>query len=185
MPRKRPDNGDADSSQAQYRQDLPQDDLVNALVPDPSKVPDLIVLVGFLGRSSQNGHWRLYLKPSMALYVEFDVRDVVHHQRIPLEQSYMGMGGTQIWLKGEAQLRLTDLDAEREEAAWLRGSLIDRVSAEPQSYPSDWDLEELASKRPLTTRWCAGRQQWPMTTRWCYGPMTTRWCRPLDPPIEE
>src|SRR5207237_6594412 len=85
--------------------ELKQDALVEKLVADPSKTTDVQVLVGFLGRSSEAGNWRLYLTPQLDSYVEFSAEDVIHTQSLATEQS--PLGGTMVWLRRDATLQYT------------------------------------------------------------------------------
>src|SRR5262249_10341239 len=40
----------------------PQEPFIDKLVPDPAAPPDVVMLVGFLAKSSRAGHVRLYLR---------------------------------------------------------------------------------------------------------------------------
>ena len=100
---------------------LEPDALVRRLAPDASAVPDVRVLAGFLGESPQEGHWRLYLSPSLDEHVEFAEEDVVHHQR--LESHGAGPGGTLIWVRREANLKHTRSVSREAQADFLQGAI--------------------------------------------------------------
>lgn len=100
---------------------LNEDKLVRSLVPDPSKVPDARVLVGFVGKSARERHWRLYLNPNLNEYVEFADSDVLHSQ--PLEGSDHPLGGTVVWFKREANLVRTRAVSREAQADFLQGDI--------------------------------------------------------------
>ena len=52
------------------------DDLAAELVPDPTKLPDVVVLKGYLGKSTRAGFSRLYVNLSFSEYVEVADEDV-------------------------------------------------------------------------------------------------------------
>ncbi len=87
------------------QQRLKQDPLVEKLIPDLSeKHPDVRVLSGFLGNSSQKGHWRLYLTPALDVYLEIPEEDIVHSQSLASEGN--SLGGTILWVKQDADVEL-------------------------------------------------------------------------------
>ena len=45
-------------------------DFIRQIVSDPKNVPDVMLLTGYLGASSEEGHDRLYLSPDLTNYVE-------------------------------------------------------------------------------------------------------------------
>src|SRR5689334_14808375 len=91
-----PDNPEGQQPSS-AKQDLRQDELVDRLMPDPSQQQPLTILSGFLGRSPQAGHWRLYLTPTLDEYVEIPEEDIVHSQ--PLGQEQSALGGTMVWVR--------------------------------------------------------------------------------------
>src|SRR5207248_7529910 len=97
--------------------ELKPDALVEKLVVDPTKTPDVHVLVGFLGRSSEAGNWRLYLTPQLDSYAEFSAEDVVHTQ--PLDTAQSSLGGTIVWLKRNATLQHTRTETRQVQAEFV------------------------------------------------------------------
>src|SRR5438067_584106 len=97
-----------------YPNELPEDPLIVELVSDPTQLPNLIVLVGFLGRNSReagvdDGYWRLYLTPALNDYITFKRDAVVHHQPLPPERS--PAGGSIVWLKRDASVQRTRIES--------------------------------------------------------------------------
>ena len=99
-----------------------QDDFVQGLLPDPAEHPaDVIVLVGFLGRSMIDSNWRVYQTPELDDYLEVPEEDIV--QRVALSPGQSPIGGSVFWVKASAELRHTRVRAYEAQAAFLRGDL--------------------------------------------------------------
>ena len=74
------------------RPELSQDALVEALVPDPGSLADVVMLHGYLGESAAEGSWRLYLTPALDEYVEIPADKILHHRRLSEDR------GTMVWV---------------------------------------------------------------------------------------
>ena len=72
------------------------------LVADPKNVPDLMLLYGYPGASSEDGHERLYLSPDLANYIEIPASAILHRLAAPKEQD--PNGGTTLWVRKDAAL---------------------------------------------------------------------------------
>src|SRR5262249_589393 len=81
---------------------IPEDDFVSKVVKDPKQPPDAILLSGFLGKSSEEGHIRLYFDPGLSQYVEIPNDAILHTQEIPKEAS--PLGGSNVWINSQAEL---------------------------------------------------------------------------------
>jgi hypothetical protein len=87
----------------QGRKDLGQDELLEALVPDPAlRAPGYQVVKGWLGRSTHRGYWRLYPTPALDEYVEIAEDDIV--LRRPVERSNAPLGGSVLVIKSTAEI---------------------------------------------------------------------------------
>jgi hypothetical protein len=75
---------------------------VRDIVSDPKNVPDVMLLYGYLGASSEEGHDRLYLSPDLTNYVEVPNDAVLHRMAAPKEQD--PHGGVTLWVKKDAAL---------------------------------------------------------------------------------
>src|SRR5215470_5638644 len=75
---------------------------VRDIVSDPKNVPDVMLLYGYLGASSEEGHERLYLSPDLTNYVEVPRDAVLHQMEAPKEQD--PHGGVTLWVKKDAAL---------------------------------------------------------------------------------
>jgi hypothetical protein len=109
---------------------LVPDPLVESLVPDPGTQPPppTVTLVGLLGRSPKEGYWRLYLTMELNHYAEFKQEDVLRSAKIPrMEPPFMGLQGTIVWLKREAEVEYTRTVSRRVRAEVLQGGITMRT----------------------------------------------------------
>jgi hypothetical protein len=120
--------------------ELQQDALIEKLVVDPSKVPDVQVLVGFLGRSSEAGTWRLYLTLQLNSYVEFSAENVLHTQPLAAAQSPLGV--TAVWLKQDATVKHTRTGTRQTQAEFVQGDIMSSFIAGPGT-------QEMTLRRPV------------------------------------
>jgi len=97
------------------------DQLAEKLVTDPAEVPDLLLLVGFLGRSSRPKHIRLYLTPEMGEYAEIPGNGVVH--TVSLQSDDRPLGGSAVWIKRETQVHRVRTASREAQADFLKGAV--------------------------------------------------------------
>jgi hypothetical protein len=96
-----------------------QDDLIAKLVKDPKAPPDALLLSGFVGASSEEGHTRLYF--TLEDYVEIPNDAILLAQEIPKEHS--PLGGTLLWIKSDAELIHGKVGPNRLKAKFLEGRI--------------------------------------------------------------
>jgi hypothetical protein len=72
---------------------LHEDGLIQRLVPDPVAIPDARVLLGFLGKSTREGCWRLYLSVDLDEYLEVPEDAIFHQQQLDRHESFGLCGG--------------------------------------------------------------------------------------------
>src|SRR5262249_15441421 len=75
---------------------------VRAIVSDPNSVPDVMLLYGYVGASSEAEHERLYLRIDLSNYVEIPKSAILHRAAAPTEQD--PHGGVTLWVKQDAKL---------------------------------------------------------------------------------
>lgn len=91
------------------------DEIIDRLVTDPDN-PNVKRVVGlFLGKSSREKYWRLYLNSTLSNYLEFRQEDTLEAQRQP-------SGGIVVWLKPEAKVQQMVTEPVPEE--FLKGELL-------------------------------------------------------------
>jgi hypothetical protein len=108
-------------------QNAPQpDEFVDRVVSDPANPPRVAVVEGFVGRSSLEGHVRVYANPALTAWVDVPQDAIRHAQR--LDDS--ALGGSILWVDAEAKLApgSAEGDAERSAADFLRGPLRSRMT---------------------------------------------------------
>jgi hypothetical protein len=81
------------------RDELREDPLLQDI--DPTTIADAQALHGFLGRSGEDGFWRLYLSPSLDSYLEIRDQDIVVSRALGQRAS---TAGTIVWVRREAKV---------------------------------------------------------------------------------
>jgi len=104
-------------SESEDRPELSQDALVEALVPDPDHLPDVIMLQGFLGRGGAEGAWRLYFTQDLDDYVDIPADKIVHSRRLPEDR------GTMVWVPKGLVLEHKRIASEDVQAEFLAGPI--------------------------------------------------------------
>jgi len=106
------------------RKPLKPDALVESLAPDPSEPVAATRFVGFLGKSSRPGYWRLYLNPSLNDYLEVADADIIDSVQIDSETS--PLGGTLLSVRPDAQVLRRREKITEARNAFLRGPITSR-----------------------------------------------------------
>lgn len=122
--RKRSKKGGVKGSVKGDKKEGPQfafNEWVARLVPDPKEPPDLLLLSGYLGASSEEGNVRLYLDEGLSRHVEIPEKAIRHTQELTPEQS--PPGGSLIWIDREAQVLDGKVGAERRPSSLLEGQI--------------------------------------------------------------
>ena len=97
------------------------DDFVGRIVQDPNEPPNVMLLSGYLGSSSEEGHVRLYLDEELCRYVELPEKAIRHTQELPPEQS--PLGGSLVWIDRDAEVLHGAAGSERRKATFLEGQI--------------------------------------------------------------
>jgi hypothetical protein len=94
--------------------------LPDRLVSDPKSPPELSLLQGWLGASSEDRHRRLYLDPELSQSLEIPEDAIVSTQDMPRESN--PLGGSWVWVKADAAIKQGP-GIERLYARFLRGQI--------------------------------------------------------------
>lgn len=94
---------------------------VQQIVSDPKNVPDLMLLNGYLGASSEEGCERLYLSPDLSSYVEIPGTAILHRAALPTEQD--SNGGVTLWVRKDAALQYKMAPAAQALANYFAGAI--------------------------------------------------------------
>ncbi len=115
------------------RPELSQDALVEALVPDPDRLADVIMLHGYLGKSAVEGTWRLYLTPALDEYVEIPGDKILHHRRLSEDR------GTMVWVRRGLALQHRQVRSEEVQAEFLAGPIASQfLRPDDNTQPLPW-----------------------------------------------
>ena len=106
------------------RGDMSQDEVVRALVPDPTDAPDSKMFVGLVGASPNENFVRLYLSTELKDFLEFRQSDVLFSKS--LETPENPLGGTAVWIRGDASVEVTRRAPEDTENEFLTGQITAR-----------------------------------------------------------
>jgi hypothetical protein len=98
------------------------DEFTTRVIPDPNSPPDVLLLAGFLGASSQPGQTRVYWDASLSSYVDVDTADIVNTEPLPKEQS--PLGGSYIWVKRSAQVSVGSAAGRSAKGKFFEGPLM-------------------------------------------------------------
>ena len=94
---------------------------VRQIVTDPKHVPDVMLLNGYLGASSEEGHERLYLSLDLSSYVEIPSAAILHRATVPNEQD--SNGAVTLWVKKDAALHYKMAPAAQALADYFAGAI--------------------------------------------------------------
>src|SRR6266404_3272325 len=103
------------------RKNLKEDEVIARLVPDPTDSPDVVAMVGFLGKSSRPKFWRLYQSLDLKDYTEIAEADIIQSQ--PLKSEQQPLGGTVIWVKSGARLQNSRSESRVAESEFMQGEI--------------------------------------------------------------
>ena len=115
---------DSGRSEREHASPLRPDAVIDELVNDPSTAESLIVLPGFLGRSTQPGKWRLYSTPALNEYIDIAESDIVHS--VQSDPGPTSLGRTILWLTPSAQVKYTRTSVQTVQAEFLQGPIAQR-----------------------------------------------------------
>lgn len=93
---------------------------IDQIVKDPRNPPKMLLLTGYLGRSSEEGHTRLYLDPELSDYVEIPNDAILHAEPTGEESS---LAGTYVWIARSAEVVHGQAGATRYKASFLEGRI--------------------------------------------------------------
>ncbi len=95
---------------------------VSEIAKDPKQLPNVLLLSGYLGDSSEEDHARLYLDPEFDNYVEIPNEGILYTQDIPEEE--LPLGGSYVWIEADADLTHGKVGTERHSGKFLQGQIL-------------------------------------------------------------
>jgi hypothetical protein len=94
---------------------------IREIVADPKSVPDVMLLYGYLGASSEEDHDRLYLSRDLTNYVEVPKKAVLYRMTASKEQD--PHGGVTLWVSKDAALIYKMAPAAEALAQYFAGAI--------------------------------------------------------------
>jgi hypothetical protein len=118
------------TSEEAFRQEKlrPNDFVEEVMLNSSQPGPPMTVFEGLLGKSTRNGHWRLYFSSEFDLYLEFPESDV-RIRTIPKEISGLGFDLQKVWMSPDTPIEV--ICRSRELQAGMTAELLD-VLLSPQ-----------------------------------------------------
>lgn len=119
-----------------------EDEIVAALVPDPSRVPLLRLVRGYPGRAVADDVRRIYLTADMSRYIEVPEEHVHLVRPIPHGE------GSNIWIHHDAPVVSVDIRLSRAGESYLYGPVSE--CAPPQPSPTSTCNPIWPTSKPTT-----------------------------------
>lgn len=101
--------------------------LTESLLPSPAAHPNAVTFSGFLGRSTKDGFWRLYLSDELDEFLELKADQILHSEQIDVCGQPAGI--VRLWVPKDAQLQHVTIDATIAAAEFIQGEILDACSA--------------------------------------------------------
>ena len=107
---------------------------VDQIIADPKNIPDVMLLYGYPGASSEDGHERLYLSLDLVNYVEIPASAILHRMAAPKEQD--ANGGVTLWVSKDAALVYKMAPAAQALAHYFAGAIQPQGVAPARPIPA-------------------------------------------------
>src|SRR5215469_9292404 len=97
----------------------PQEDKILSRLKGEGQTPTGVTsFTGLLGKSPRAGYWLLYLSLDMNRAVEIREEDIIHSEQLAPDKSPFGsLGGTQVFVKQDAQVTATTTSSQTKDAS--------------------------------------------------------------------
>jgi hypothetical protein len=102
-------------SDADRERGLEEAEIIGRLVDDPDAIPEFFIARGWLGRSPQPNHWRVYMNAYLTEFVEVAATDVLAVETAD--------GVSRVWIAGDAEIR-SRTRTEEAESAYIDGPIL-------------------------------------------------------------
>lgn len=118
---------------------------IASIISDPKTVPDVQLLYGYIGASSEENSERLYLSLDLSNYVEIPNAAILH--RAPATTQQDPYGGVTVWVKKDAALSYKMAPAAQALAHYFAGAI--QAGARPVT-PGPVAMDAAARPLPLS-----------------------------------
>jgi hypothetical protein len=92
------------------------------VVPDPKNPGESLLLVGFLGASSEPKQTRIYWDASLSSFVDVETADIIYSEPLGKEQS--PLGGSYIWVKRSAEVTIGSAGGSTAKGKFFQGPVM-------------------------------------------------------------
>jgi hypothetical protein len=96
------------------------DPLVEALRPDPAQPDHFVALDGYLGSSTEDGHWRLYRDLSLTFWLEIPEDAIYHVESITVANLLRPL--SVVWVRRDIEIRSGTGARVDQRSQFLRGT---------------------------------------------------------------
>lgn len=144
---------------------IPQDDLVEKLVPNAGNVETFQLFYGWVGKSTRNGYVRLYDDLDMKAYIEFSEKDLRLTESLKTADD--PLGGTLVWLDADAQVITTgQKQSEVDERSFLGGDFAQAMANYESNVIIEDDIMAMATGLTRTRKCCKRPRPFKRTLFW-------------------
>ncbi|XCN71472.1 MAG: hypothetical protein Q3M24_14245 [Candidatus Electrothrix aestuarii] len=98
------------------------DSFVDKVVKDPANVPNVMLLSGFVGKSAEKDHTRLYLDAVLSNFYDIPDESILHQAQLPLQVN--PLGADLLWVEQDAQFIVKGKSQEEERASFFSGDIV-------------------------------------------------------------
>jgi hypothetical protein len=120
--------------------DLQPDELIEALVSETGEPPRIVGLDGFVGRSTLDGHVRLYRDASVSYWIDIEEEAIVHALRVDVEGKFHPM--SVVWVKSDATVKPGTTADDPELVEFLSGGPFTAGGLTDVEVPERYEPEE-------------------------------------------
>jgi hypothetical protein len=122
------------------------DSFIDKIVTDPKQVPETLMLSGYLGASSEEGHRRIYFDVQLNSYIEIPEDGILHIMDISSAQS--PLCGSYVCIKKSAVIIQGKAGTERKRSKFLEGEIVNEHLA--AGFPEEGGIDNTVAFCPPT-----------------------------------
>ncbi|HRD81193.1 MAG TPA: hypothetical protein PLL53_10585 [Saprospiraceae bacterium] len=98
------------------------DEFTAVVQPDPKSLKEVIYLEGYIGKSNEANHVRLFFDRALTDFIDIDSEDILHV--VPNAKEEDTLGGSKLWIRAKASYKYGDPELKkRPEAGFMEGDI--------------------------------------------------------------
>jgi len=141
------------------------DRFIEVVRPNPSDAAPLKLLTGFIGKSSEDNHIRIYTDEELNDFLDIPQNDIIHAEKLSKDECQMG--GSRVWVKQDTVFTFGDpKNYNRPKSTFLEGDLMESYNnnfagqfndsfAKFKPVPCGWNGHPTIVCKRFITRNCA------------------------------